>query len=157
MVCSYDCAIKHANKKAEKEERQHMKLRKEGLLTHSDWTQRLQKVFNSYIRKRDEGKPCISCETILSGKFDAGHYFSVGAYPALRFHEDNVHGQCVHCNQHKHGNISEYSLRLPKRIGQREFDELCAMRKEVRKYTIDEIKELIQRYKTQTHNKHERD
>lgn len=121
---------------------------KERLKTHSEWLNDLQKVFNKYIRLRDIGKPCISCNNPLIGKYDAGHYFSVGAYPNLRFNEDNVHGQCVACNQHKHGNGNEYSLMLPIRIGQERFDNLLKSRNEPLKLTTEEIKEKIAYYKS---------
>lgn len=123
---------------------------KERLKTHSEWLNDLQKVFNKYIRLRDIGKPCISCNNSLIGKYDAGHYFSVGAYPNLRFNEDNVHGQCVACNQHKHGNSNEYSLMLPIRIGQERFDSLLKSRNEPLKLTTEEIKEKIAYYKSKT-------
>ena len=116
---------------------------KEKLKTKSEWLNDFQKVFNTYIRERDYKKPCISCDKPLTGKFDAGHYFTVGAYPNIRFNEDNVHGQCVECNQHKHGNIAEYSIRLPYRIGQQRYDKLLMERNESNKLSINDIKELI--------------
>ena len=58
---------------------------KEKLMSKSDYLNLAQKVFNTYIRMRDKNKNCISCDKKLIGKFDAGHFFSVGAYPNLRF------------------------------------------------------------------------
>ena len=76
-----------------------------------------QEAFNAYIRKRDEGLPCISCGNI-GNKFTAGHYKSAGAYPELRFNEDNCHGQCwYNCNSNKSGNIIEYRKGLIEKIG----------------------------------------
>jgi hypothetical protein len=117
------------------------------LKTHSDWLNELQKVFNTYIRTRDKSKPCISCGQMLIRKYDAGHYFAVGSYPNLRFNEDNVHGQCVACNQHKHGNVSEYAIKLPDRIGQEQYDKLLEDRNNPLHLSTEEIKELIQKYK----------
>ena len=120
---------------------------KEKLKTKSEWLNEFQKVFNTYIRERDYKKPCVSCDKPLAGKFDAGHYFTVGAYPNIRFNEDNVHGQCVECNQHRHGNIAEYSIRLPYRIGQERYDKLLMSRNESNKLSIEDIKLLICSYK----------
>lgn len=120
---------------------------KEKLKTKSQWLNDLQKIFNEFIRLRDKNKICISCGKPLRGKYDAGHYFTVGAYPNIRFNEDNVHGQCVECNQHKHGNITEYSLYLPKRIGQERFDKLLEERNNPLSMTIPEIQEKIKYYK----------
>ena len=156
-VCSVECSIaviqsKTFKRKHEKEIRINNAIEKKKILekleTHSDWLRKLQKVFNAYIRERDKNKPCISCQVLLNGrKFDAGHCYSVGAYPNLRFNEDNVHGQCVHCNQHKHGNIHEYMSNLPKRIGVEAFERLQAERSKPLKLSIPEIKELIEVYK----------
>ena len=44
--------------------------------------------FHKYIRRRDQDKPCISC-----GKYtllQAGHFYSAGGNPVVRFNEDNV-------------------------------------------------------------------
>lgn len=140
-----DFGIKEARRSREEK-----KAKLEKLKTHSDWLKDLQVVFNSYIRKRDEGKPCISCGSKNDSKRDAGHMFSVGANPELRFDEDNVHSQCVHCNQHKHGNVANYIINLPKRIGQKRFDELLERKGKPNKLTIPEIKEKIKHYKEKT-------
>lgn len=123
---------------------------KEKLKTHSEWVKDFQAVFNTYIRARDKNKPCISCGRPLRGQYDAGHFFSVGAKPNLRFNEDNVHGQCVYCNQHLRGNVAEYSVNLPKRIGQARFDALVAIKEENFKLTIPEIQEKIKEYRNKT-------
>jgi len=145
------CLIKHGNEKRKKDSKKDWQKEKSELKaklkTHSEWLKDLQAIFNTYIRERDKGKPCISCDTPLKGKFDAGHFFSVGAYPNIRFNEDNVHGQCVYCNQHKHGNINEYAIRLPYRIGQERYDNLLISRNESNKLTTAEIKDKIAYYK----------
>lgn len=122
------------------------KAAKEKLKTHKDYLQDLQKVFNTFIRKRDEGKPCISCGC-MTGKRDAGHMFSVGGNPELRFDEDNTHSQCVYCNQHQHGAIANYMLNLPNRIGKERFDALIERRGKPNKLSIPEIQEKIKYYK----------
>ena len=71
--------------------------------------------FNKYIRQRDEGKGCVSCGAYNFS--DAGHFYSAGHYPNLRFNEDNVHGQCKRCNLFLSGNLNEYRKRIPERIG----------------------------------------
>jgi len=76
---------------------------------------RAGRVFRKWIRKRDEGKPCISCPSYNVS--DAGHYYSAGHYPALEFDEDNVHSQCRHCNSFLSGNLIEYRKGLLERIG----------------------------------------
>lgn len=123
------------------------KVIKEKLLTKSDYLNLAQKVFNTYIRLRDKGKNCISCDKPLQNKYDAGHFFSVGAYPNLRFNENNVFGQCVHCNRDKHGNVKEYDLRLQNVISSKEYQNLLKQRNEPLKLSIDEVKDLIKYYR----------
>jgi hypothetical protein len=122
---------------------------RERVKTRTQYLKELQQVFNQFIRLRDKGKPCISCNKPLQGKYDAGHYYSVGSYPNLRFHESNVHGQCVECNQHKHGNLIEYGIRIESRIGKAQVAELMDQRKSNLKLTRDEIIDLIKHYKSQ--------
>lgn len=81
-----------------------------------------QKVFNAYIRKRDEGLPCISCGT--GQPQHAGHYFSAGHNSKLRFDERNVGGQCLRCNYFLHGNQLGYRKGLIQRIGLKEVEQL---------------------------------
>lgn len=144
VVCSTKCASILAEKKVWHKEK---KERAEKLRTRTEWLNILQVVFNKYIRERDKNKPCISCGKSLIGKFDAGHYFAVGSYPNLRFNENNVHGQCVYCNQHLHGNHVEYGIQLIKRIGQFDYDKLMMLRNDPLKMTLFEIKQKIKLYK----------
>lgn len=78
--------------------------------------------FHRYIRNRDKGKPCISCgnQTTLQ----AGHFYSAGQNPVVRFNEDNVHGQCLYCNYHQHGNLIPYQQNLIEKIGLERFEAL---------------------------------
>ena len=108
-----------------------------------------QYYFNRYIRLRDFGKPCISCDAMF---FDhASHFFPVKGNSELRFDEDNVHGGCAYCNTFLSGNQYEYSKRLPLRIGQQRFDELVeryeAAKKRNFKWQRYEVIELLEYYK----------
>lgn len=145
-ACSLECAIKDARQKTVKKEVSKMK---KDLLTRSDYLKGLQAVFNTYIRLRDSDLPCISCGTTKPVKYDAGHFFSVGAYPNVRFDEDNVHKQCSnHCNVHLSGNIHEYRIGLIKKIGQVRYDQLEQRAKQtVSKLSIPEIQEKTAYYK----------
>ena len=113
---------------------------------------RAQKVFNLFIRERDKGMQCISCNTILKGKFDAGHYVSSGSCKALTFDEKNVHGQCVACNQHKHGNLINYREGLIERIGIVWVQHLELRRHDSIKYTRNELQQIITEYKQKVKN-----
>ena len=142
------CIIAYKKKVEEKAAKREIKAMRERLKSVSEYRKDLQKVFNEFIRLRDKDKPCISCGAKLTGKYDAGHCFSVGSYPNLRFNELNVHGQCVQCNRHKHGAANEYMIGLEKRIGSEKLSELKSIRNEPLKLPVDQIKELIEVYKT---------
>jgi len=116
-ACGPECAAIHAEAIRKAQERKTDRERRTALKSRQDWLREAQKEFNKYIRMRDHDQPCISCGRFHDGSYDAGHYRSVGAAPALRFDENNVHKQCVPCNQHRGGNIVEYRIRLIQKIG----------------------------------------
>ncbi len=132
----------------EKQWKKKKKVLKDELQTLPELLKLAQITFNKYIRLRDKDKPCVSCEKPLGAKFDAGHYFSMGGHKSVTFDEENVHGQCVTCNQHKHGNILYYQLGIQKRIGADRLIELHARAYENKKWTRDELNEIIKRYKS---------
>lgn len=109
----------------------------------------LQAVFNTFIKLRDKNDGCISCGTKKPDiQYAAGHFFTVGSAPALRYNEDNVHRQCnVYCNDKKSGNIANYRPNLIKKIGQDRFDYLESQKGVAKHYTVDELKELIVIYR----------
>ncbi len=79
---------------------------------------------HNYIKERDKGKPCISCSCGWHENFQAGHYYKAELYSALKFNFHNINGQCVQCNVRLEGNLNDYALNLPKKIGQNAFNEL---------------------------------
>ena len=119
---------------------------KKDLLTVSDYIKLAQQVFNQYIRKRDEGKNCISCGKPPK-KENAGHYFNANNHWNVRFDELNVHLQCEACNTYLSGNLIEYGINLEKLIGADEFTILREKAYQTRKFTRDELKEIIIIYK----------
>lgn len=80
------------------------------------------KYFNAYIRERDKDNGCI-CEGCRGKVNQAGHFYPA-TYSCVRFNEDNVHGQDVHCNYYKHGNSIEYEKGLVKKIGKKRVQAL---------------------------------
>tara|TARA_R100000322_G_scaffold169809_1_gene143063 strand:+ start:713 stop:1114 length:402 start_codon:yes stop_codon:yes gene_type:complete len=105
--------------------------------------------FHRFIRNRDKDKPCISC-----GKYttlQAGHYYSAGKHPVIRFNEDNVHGQCLSCNYYKSGDLINYTYNLIDRIGKERFDKLkfqVALSKQIKhKWDKFFLIEIIDKYK----------
>ena len=114
-----DCQVKKGLWKVEQSKKKWKKekaKRKKELMTLQDWLKICQTHFNKYIRLRDKGNNCISCNKPAK-KENAGHYRSVGGNPELRFNEENVYLQCEFCNSYQHGNLIEYRKNLVKKIG----------------------------------------
>lgn len=119
---------------------------KNDLKTTQDWLKETQVIFNRFIRERDQGKLCISCNTVPKKK-NAGHYFSSGGHSNVRFDEDNVHLQCEHCNTYLSGNLLNYQIGIEKRIGGEKLIELQSRAHIEKRWTIEELKNIIKKYK----------
>lgn len=76
----------------------------------------------------------------------AGHYKS-SMYNATKFDERNVHPQCFSCNIMRAGNYTVYALYLTRRYGADILEELDAKTKEIKKFTVDELEEMIETWK----------
>lgn len=162
VVCSPMCAIEHAKRQAEKKKRAEevarvraaraeRAARKDALKTRSDWIKEAQRAFNAFIRERDRvaGHNCISSGKPLDwtgNAVDAGHYRSIGSAPHLRFDERNCHAQSKQDNRYLSGNAVDYRIGLIARIGLHAVESLEADQT-VRRYTIDDLKEIKRLYK----------
>ena len=104
-------------------------------------------IFNQYINLRDKGLPCVSCGKPIKGRVNASHFWNANNHHNVRFDEDNVHSSCITCNQFLSGNLLEYRTRLCSKIGQKRFDQLEEKRHVTKKWTAEELKEIIKKYK----------
>jgi hypothetical protein len=116
------------------------------LMTLQDYIKLAQITFNKYIRLRDKGNVCISCQKPPK-KENAGHFYNANNHYNVRFDENNVHLQCEHCNTFLSGNLINYRENLLKKIGAEEFNVLEGKSKVTRKFTKEELKEIIETYK----------
>lgn len=128
--------------------------KKEELKTVRDWMNEAQAMFNKYIRLRDKGRPCVSCLKPYQDNFQAGHFYSSGGHKVITFNELNVFSQCVQCNMHLSGNLNEYRKNITKRITPYQLEVLDSLAHETKKYTVDELRNLIELYKEKIKNFH---
>jgi len=139
-----------ARKKAAtaRQERAQTKEARERIKTAAKWRAEAQKACNDYIRARDKGLLCVSCDKPDDGSHQrhASHYRSVKACSALRYHPWNIHASCAQCNAHMSGNLLEYRIRLVRRYGQERVDWLESQN-DVTRYTIADLKRIKQEYK----------
>ena len=157
-ACSPICALAIGREKTKKDaekaataDRKVTREKLDAMRTKPQLVALAQKAFNSFIRARDAGKPCICCGKPLEaggvgGGFDAGHYRSVGAAPHLRFDETNCNGQTKYCNNYLAGNHVAYRAGLIERIGLRAV-ELIEADQTLRKYTKEGLIELAHQYR----------
>ncbi len=138
--------LEKAKAKKKKDWNKEKKVIKERLKSTADYVKELQTIFNKYIRLRDTGLPCISCNKYNIKKKNAGHYRSAGGNPELRFEELNVHLQCEYCNTYLHGNLIDYRINLITRIGLDKVEWLES--KHIpKKYTKNELIEMKELYR----------
>lgn len=162
--CNFNCeleyATEHAKKKAANRELQEKKKeraakreasKKKTEFYDNDRIHQIkltQAAVNKWVRFRDEGLTCISCDNeikgggyIGSGSKQAGHYRSSGSCPELRFNTLNINLQCQRCNVQLSGNIAGYRPRLIDKIGI-ELVEWLEGPHEPKKYTCDQLREI---------------
>lgn len=144
-ACSPVCALTIARDAREKQERAATKAQREKLKTRSDWLKDAQAAVNKYVRLRDIGKPCISCDALpeqkRGGTMDAGHFRSVGSAPHLRFYTLQIAAQCVKCNRYLGGNAVEFRRGLVLRYGLAKIEAIESAQGSP-KWTVDYLKRL---------------
>lgn len=155
-VCSPKCglAIKDVNQEKARKSlvelgRKEIRAAKERIKPKGQYMKEAQTAFNAWVRERDAALPCISCGRHHQGKYDAGHYRTVGSNPALRFEPLNCHRQCSPCNTHKSGDIVNYRIELVKRIGADKVDWLEGPH-DPKRYTIEDLKNIKADYLAKT-------
>jgi Bacteriophage Lambda NinG protein len=120
--------------------------KKKGNISTSTLKKKAITVFNAFIRNRDKDKPCISCGAYKVQQ--AGHFYSAGHHNHIRFDEDNVHGQCIRCNNYLSGNLINYRAALENRIGKERLEALDLKAKWKRGHKDDKFlfAEIIEKY-----------
>ena len=157
FFCNRDHALEHQHTKAMAAvskmrakaiqlAKKDIKDRKQAIKSLGKLHKEAQPEFNEYIRLRDRGQPCISCQKHTDRQMHAGHFFSVGSTPELRYTERNVHLQCSICNNHLSGNQLRYRANLIKKIGLEAVEELEGPH-DPAKYNRNDIMAIKAKYK----------
>ena len=107
-------------------------------------------VFSLYIRLRDAmpgGRTrCISCGRVFPfEQIQAGHYYT-RHNRSVRWDEDNVHAECSLDNCSNPGHLEGYTKNLIAKIGQGRFDALSVRAHGTRKWSGEELREMIRHY-----------
>lgn len=115
----------------------------------------IDKLFSKYIRIRDakkttgtlENARCITCNKVFPiNQLDAGHYIKRGCTPT-RWHEKNVHAQCIKCNRFEKGRIEIYEKKIKEKYGHLILEDLKLLQKTwlngaIIKYTTHDLLEF---------------
>jgi hypothetical protein len=111
-----------------------------------------QRTFNAWVRNRDYledecGFVCISCGEFKDrGSMQAGHYVPQKGGSFLRYHPDNVHGECAGCNGFDQFHLVGYRKNLIDRIGEDRVEYLEKNRSIIKKWSRSELLEIIKTY-----------
>lgn len=135
-------------------------MKKDPKKTHvklSSLEKKAQTVFNRFIRIRDSKGgwfKCISCGEEKPIKvMNAGHLWPVNkslGYAFMRYDENNVNGECVHCNCWNEAHLLLYRKNLLKKIGLDAYEQLedraefCKKTKP--QFTRYDLEEVIKTY-----------
>jgi len=134
-VCGIECAKTHAETLRIKRERDESKKARQSIkedrkrlnsLKKGYYEGKAQEAINAYVRVRDHGKGCISCDKPHNwhGQWQAGHLKTRGANSNLRYHLWNINKQCSQCNNQLSGNVAEHERGIVARYGQERLDFL---------------------------------
>lgn len=96
------------------------------------------RTISKYVRNRD--KRCVTCTNKSS---QAGHFIHKDC---LDFDERNINGQCKVCNLYLDGNMIAYNVYMLKKHGQEVMDELRVLGNKTKKFTRNELEEIIEKY-----------
>lgn len=107
----------------------------------------LQIAINKIARLLDADLPCLARPFEYSQNYDAGHIFSVGAHPALRYHLWNIHKQSVKSNKYLGGEQILMLQGIEQRYGEeiREYIEKLPQKIPTLKLSIEEKKEALKK------------
>ncbi|MCH9717429.1 MAG: recombination protein NinG [Gammaproteobacteria bacterium] len=145
VVCSVKCAIKHGKREVRAQKKQV----RDNVIKYSKLMSEAKKAFQAWVRKRDEGKPCISCGKLTAEQWDGSHFFKAEVYRGVVFHENNVNKACSYCNRWLDGNLIRYRENLVCKIGLIEVRELENEADTTRnkKWSRGDLIEIRDRYK----------
>lgn len=103
------------------------------------------KLVSEYVRRSEKGI-CFTCGVQKNYKeMQCGHYIHKDC---LDYTLINLHCQCPRCNKFLSGNLGVYAERLIAEYGEDAIHNLRVQSQEIKKFTIDELEQIINKFKT---------
>lgn len=126
--------------------------KKKKALTRSQVVKKLDTAFSQYVRlyySDDLGYvTCVtSGERLFWKEAQNGHFYSRRFYPT-RWDIDNCHPQSMRDNVFFHGNYISYTKFMIDTYGREKVDELEKLAHSTRKYTLPELREMLEMYES---------
>jgi len=121
--------------------------RRREIETLGELKDRIQGYCNAYVKERDWGKPCFTCNRPhdFTHKRDAGHFKAVGAGGAspARYHPNNIRMTCTQCNTRRGGgNHPNYRPNLVAEIGEDLVQAVERLHNSTVKWNRDALEQL---------------
>jgi hypothetical protein len=110
---------------------------------------KLDIAFSKYIRKRDEGKPCITCLKPWDKNFQCGHLIS-RRHQSTKWDEYNANGQCPGCNMFEGGRQLEHAYATDKLYGAGTAECILRRSKDIFREDAEWIKDRIAYFEAKT-------
>ena len=116
------------------------------------WKKKVWAEVSRYVRLRyADHRGIVECYTCGVKKhwkngMQAGHAFS-GRGNAILFELDVIRCQCYVCNCCNSGKLDVFTYKLRKELGNNRFEALYRLKGTQRKFTVDELKELRDKFK----------
>lgn len=107
------------------------------------------KAFSMWVRTHnavDGLNICYTCGKIFPVKeLQAGHFIE-GRTNSVLFEEDIVECQCQKCNIWDKGNLTVFTFKKIKELGEDRINELIQLKHQTKKYTIADYQEIAEKY-----------
>jgi hypothetical protein len=121
-------------------------------LSISQLTKKLDTYFSLYVRLKNSNEhgmvKCFTCDGVHHYKAIQNGHFQSRRFMSTRFSEINCAPQCYACNVGMSGMQYEFGKRIDKLHGEGAADHTVKKAKEVRKFTTEEMLEMIEYYKS---------
>lgn len=133
----------------QKKKDQRTKIREKKKYSISTLTKKLDTVFSVYVRLLhcdNRGMVrCFTCDRVEPWRKIQNGHFQSRRFMSTRFHLANCAPQCYACNVGMSGMQYEYGKRIDKNYGPGTADEIVLLSRQIKKFTADELVELIER------------
>ena len=112
----------------------------------------LDRVFSLYIRHRAANRAgniiCVCCGRTLPWQEAQNMHYVGRANMNTRWETQNCFAGCIGCNVFKNGNYPAFTKYLLDNFGEEWLKNLIKKGQEIKQWSIDELKEMIEKYQT---------